>query len=321
MSIAAAILLGVVQGLTEFIPVSSSAHLVLVPYLLGLGLPPEALAFDVALHMGTVAALAVYFRAELAALARGFAGGSTPEARLYRRIGVLVLVGTVPAAVAGATAKEFFEEAFRSPLMASLFLFVTAALLVGGERLRDRRVAAAAAMRPAEDERVWTGDWIGHVTLSEDDATLASGLPAGEDAADPQGRTLRDVGVRDAVLIGLSQALALFPGVSRSGATITAGMATGLTREAATRFSFLLALPALLGAGVVSLGDLRDPGATSWTAIAAGTFAAFVAGYLAIRYLIAFVARDRLTGFARYCVGAGVVGLLGYAMIGPPGSM
>jgi undecaprenyl-diphosphatase len=315
--------LGIVQGLTEFIPISSSAHLVLVPYLLGWERP--GLAFDVALHMGTVGAILVFFRAELIAMARGLlTGGRTAEGALYRRLGLLLVAASAPVAIVGLLLKDVFEEAFASPLATSGFLFVTALILVGGERLRDRRVArGGAASSEADDGRpVWTGDWVGGEPGSAA-ATTADPvtLPVGDDPTDPTGRTLQQVGLRQALIIGAAQMLALFPGISRSGTTIMAGVAAGMTREAATRFSFLLALPALAGAGILSLGDLREPGIYSYPDIAAGVVASFVSGYLAIRFLVALVSRERLTGFAWYVVAVAIIGVLGYAMIGPPSAV
>ncbi|MBA2529159.1 MAG: undecaprenyl-diphosphate phosphatase [Euzebyales bacterium] len=139
-------------------------------------------------------------------------------------------------------------------------------------------------------------------------------LPVGTDAADPRGNTLERLGAREALIVGGLQTLALLPGVSRSGTTISAGMAAGLTREAATRFSFLLSLPALVGAFSLSLDGLAAPGPYSGAAITAAVVAAFVSGYAAIRFLVKLVARDRLTGFAVYCVVAAAVGLLGTAL-------
>jgi undecaprenyl-diphosphatase len=326
-----AVVLGIVQGLTEFIPISSSGHLVLVPYLLGWERP--GLAFDVALHMGTVGAILLYFRAELLAMARGILlPGRSPDGALYRRIFGLLVIGSIPVAVAGLLLEDVVAEAFESPLAACGFLLLTAAILLGGERLRDRRVAATgtqggATASPggaAEGEEVprpvWDGDWVGGApgTAEVEPATDLT-LPVGHDAEDPAGLTLDRIGVRQALLVGTGQMLALFPGVSRSGSTIMAGVAAGLTREAATRFSFLLALPALIGAGLLSLGDLREPGLYSTTDIAMGVVASFVAGYLAIRFLVALVSRERLTGFAWYVVAVAIIGAVGYAMIGPPG--
>jgi undecaprenyl-diphosphatase len=309
-----AIVLGVVQGLAEFIPVSSSGHLVLVPYLLSWERP--GLAFDVALHMGTALAVIVYFRAELLAMARGLLlGDRTPEGALYRRIAVLLAIASLPVAVVGLTLQSTFEAAFASPGAAASFLFVTALLLVAGERLRARRIAHAPTppadgpARPPSE-----GDRLGERLL----ATQATALPTGHDDADPTGLPIPRLGLRHALIVGVGQTLALFPGVSRSGATITAGVAAGLTREAATRFSFLLSLPALAGAAILSLPDLREPGVFSRGEILLGVLAAFVSGYLAIRFLVALVARAELTGFAVYCVAAGIAGWVGILVLGAP---
>lgn len=321
-----AIVLGVVQGLTEFIPVSSSAHLVLVPYLASWERP--GLAFDVALHFGTLGAVLVFFRAQLVAMALGLVGRDlSPDGLLYRRLGLLLVAASVPVAIVGLAFEDAIGGVFESPLTTSVMLLVTATLLVGGERLRDRRVASGSRVEvavPGDVEgRAWSGDWKGgrpDAPSSTPAPSTARRLPAGADPSDPRGSTLQDLGLRHALLIGLVQCLALLPGVSRSGATITAGLATGLTREAATRFSFLLSLPALVGAGLLKADDLLEPGLYPAAAIAAGVLSAFVSGYLAIRFLVALVARERLTGFAVYCVFAAVVGALGYAQIGPVSS-
>ncbi|MGH8909829.1 MAG: undecaprenyl-diphosphate phosphatase, partial [Egibacteraceae bacterium] len=135
-------------------------------------------------------------------------------------------------------------------------------------------------------------------------------LPLGRDGRDPTGGTLADLNLKDAVIIGTIQTIALLPGVSRSGSTITAGIFAGLTREAATRFSFLLSIPALVGAGLLNVTDLAEAGAYSAPEIAAGVLAAFLSGYAAIRWLVTLVARGRLTGFAWYCIAAAIIALL-----------
>jgi undecaprenyl-diphosphatase len=309
-----ALVLGIVQGLTEFIPVSSSGHLVLVPYLLGWERP--GLAFDVALHLGTAGAIVTYFRAELWAMARGFLRpGADPDGALYRRLGLLLALGSVPVAVVGLAFKDAFERVFATPPAAAAFLFGTAAILFGGEAWRSRRVRRAAvrsapvASDPPSAER--DGD--------RPDASAARDaptLPVGEDPDDPDGKTLPQVGVREALLVGTAQVLALFPGISRSGTTIMAGVAAGMTRQAATRFAFLLALAALVGAGIVSAPDLAHLGIYSPGDIALGVAAAFVASYLAIRFLVALVATERPTRFAVYCLAAGTSGLLAFVVLG-----
>lgn len=312
-----AALLGIVQGLTEFFPVSSDGHLVLVPYLAGWQTP--GLSFDVALHMGTLAALLLYFRREIVAVALGVFGRGAADPALARRLAAFIVVGTLPVAVAGLLAQDLISDDLRHPLVAIGFLVVTAGLLWLAEVLRDRRVRRAPTPEQAASRRVWEGSWAGDANA--DEPPSLGGLPIGEDRSDPLGTTLAGIRVRHVVVIGLLQPLALLPGLSRSGSTIVGGVASGLTREAATRFSFLLALPALFGAFLVELPELGAPGPYPGTAIAAGVISAFLAGYAAIHFLVRLVARERLTIFARYCILAAVVAGIGYAAIGPPSSV
>ena len=300
-----AVVLGVVQGLTEFIPVSSSGHLVLVPFWFGWETP--GLAFDVALHMGTLAAVLVFFRTELVLTARGVLGlDRSPDGRLYRRLGGYLVLASVPVGVVGLLFEEELTRAFESPLTSSLALFATAALLLIGEQGRTRR----ATHLPG---RVGGADPLRRPTpgaVAPADAGARPRLPTGEDPQDPRGTTLASLGVRHALQIGLVQCLALLPGISRSGATISAGMLSGLTRPAAARFSFLLFLPAAAGAALLSLPDLAEPGPFGLGAVLAGVLAAFASGLAAITFLIALVARRGLSVFAGYCVVAGAIGLV-----------
>lgn len=314
-----AVVLGIVQGATEFIPVSSSGHLVLVPYLAGWDSP--GLAFDVALHVGSLLAALFFFRRELWAMARGVLTRSdSADARIYRRVALFVAAGSVPVAVMGLVLYEVIGAATQQPLVASGMLFLTAVLLTGGELLRTRRVRRAALAPTGADaaqRRVWDGDWVG--PKPEDEEQPPGSLPTGADASDPLGSSLAELSWRQVLVIALAQCAALFPGVSRSGTTLVAGMAAGLTREAATRFSFLLSLPTLAGAAILSLDDLRVPDATFATGdIVLGVVASAIASFLAMRFLVALVARKRLSGFARYCIVAGAIGIVGYLMIGPP---
>ncbi|MGH8933413.1 MAG: undecaprenyl-diphosphate phosphatase [Egibacteraceae bacterium] len=290
-----AVVLGVVQGLSEFMPISSDGHLVLVPFLLGWEQP--SLSFIVALHIGTLAAVLLYFRRDLAAMLIAVASrSSSPEAKLYRRLIVLLAVGSVPVALLGLTAEDQIQRVFSSPAIAATGLFVTAALLVSGEKARDRRVVAAS------DEPVAAAK------------AMMTSAPMGRDDRDPAGGTLVDLTAPRALLIGAFQSVALLPGVSRSGSTISGGMFAGLTREAATRFSFLLSIPALIGAAALNMTDLARPGGYGALELLTGIVAAFGSGYAAIRWLVALVARERLTGFAWYCLVAGLVGLLAVAL-------
>ncbi len=265
-----ALILGLVQGATEFIPVSSSGHLQAVPFLLGWA--PGSLAFDVALHLGTLLAVVAFFRADLAGIVRAVLrpGLSDASARGSRRLLVVLVVASVPAAVVGLAARDLVGAAFEQPLVVAAFLVVTALLLWSSERQRVRlgTVEHAAEDRAAIDREL--------------------------DAL-PMHRVLG---------VGAAQALAIMPGISRSGATIAAGLWLGLSRGAAARLSFLMLLPITVGAALVTLPDLGtvEPGVLPFgaTEIVVGVVAAAASGYLAIRYLIALVARRSLVPFARY---------------------
>jgi undecaprenyl-diphosphatase len=261
-----ALILGIVQGLTEFIPVSSSAHLIIVPWLLGWRDP--GLAFDAALHLGTLLAVLAYFAADWLELARGF-GASIAERSLggqrNRLMAWLILVGCVPGAVAGLLLDHPVEAFFHNPngahttsamLLIAAFVLGLAALLLLAEQI-------ARHTRP-----------------------------------------LDQVGWRDAILIGLAQAAALLPGVSRSGATMTTGLLLGLEREAAARFSFLLATPIIAGAGLKKVYDALKAGlsAGDQAAFAIGLLAAAVTGYMCIAFLLRYLQRNSTVPFVVYRV-------------------
>jgi len=270
-----AFVLGLVQGATEFIPVSSSGHLQAVPFLFGW--ESGSLEFDVAVHVGTLIAVLAVFRTDLAGMAiavlRPAAAERTdPEAaRGARRLVLLLAIATVPAAVFGLLARDAIGAVFDEPLAVAAFLGVTAALLWWSER---RRVQ------------------LGTVEPELDEAARAT---AGE---------LSSLDWRRASGIGAAQALAILPGVSRSGATIAAGMAAGLSRGAAARFSFLLLIPVTVGAALVTLPGLGEiqAGSLPFRApqVAVGVATSAASGYLAIRFLLALVARRSLVPFAIY---------------------
>ncbi len=293
-----AIILGLVQGLTEFLPVSSSGHLVIVPYLVAWEDPP--LAFDVALHAATLLAVIAYFAGDLWFLATRTVGlgSSGPEDTRRARLTLgLLAVASVPAALAGFLLEPIFEDSFSDPRFAATMLFVTAGLLWFAETLRRRRAAAVQGVA------------VGEMTSSQ--ARL-----------DP-GRDEGTTSFLDAIAIGGAQALAILPGISRSGATMAMGMARGLSREAAARFSFLMSIPVIAGAFVFQLGDVTGDGLTASVyggeALIAGMIAAAVSGYWAIRYLLRLVISEDLLGFARYVVFFGLLTLLGaFTWIGPP---
>ena len=255
MSLFAAILLGAIQGFTEFLPVSSSAHLILARAFFGWEMPPEfGLAFDVAVHVGTLAAIVLYFRAEILgmvhALPRLLDRQPDPSAMLIR----LIVVGTLPVVVVALTFNDLIEDVFRTPAVAAGALAFGALLMLVAERLGPRT--------RAEDSLTW----------------------------------------RDAVLIGCAQASALIPGMSRSGSTITMGMFLGVRRDAAARFTFLLAIPAMLAAAAketLALTEMPLP-ANSGSMLAAGVLMSAVTGYVTIKFFLRFLAGNRLDVFAVY---------------------
>jgi undecaprenyl-diphosphatase len=271
MQIVQSVVLGIVQGLTEFIPVSSSAHLVVVPWLLGWDDPVfRSLGFDVALHMGTLVALLAFFWKDFLRLI-GAWFKSLGERRIGddpdRKMAWYLLAACIPGAVAGLLFEGKIERLFHpegSPILASSMLAMAAIVALFGLLL-------FIAEKAARHER-----------------------PIGS------------LGWKDALLVGLSQALAIFPGVSRSGATITAGIALGFEREAAARFSFLLSAPIVAGAGAKSLYDLARghaaAGAVSAGApiVAAGFVAAAAVGFLCIKLLLGFLQKRTTKVFVYY---------------------
>jgi len=269
-----AFILGMVQGLTEFIPVSSSAHLVLVPALAGW--ERHGLAFDVALHIGTLAALILYYRQDLWNMVRSLtARTASPERDDYRRLIVLLGVASVPVAVAGLTLDDAVESLFAAPVATAWLLLVTALVLVGGERLHRRHVARES-------------------------------LQGRDPASAPERQQL---GVVQILIVGVAQSFALLPGLSRSGLTISAGVAAGMSRPAATRFAFLLGLPAIAGAAVVQLPQVDDLDRISAVDLLVGVVAAAVFGYLAIALLVRLVSRAGIDRFAWYVVPLSLVSL------------
>jgi undecaprenyl-diphosphatase len=259
-----AIVVGVLQGLTEFIPVSSSAHLRLAPWLLGFETSRlvGTLAFDVFLHLGTLVALIVYFARDWARLARAWFA-SVGERRIGadpdRRLAWLIVAGTIPAGLIGLAFENVIEATFHGDTTEAR-LTIAGALVIGGVGL-------------------YLADRFGRGHRRLDGLTLPTAL-----------------------LIGLSQAGALVPGVSRSGATITAGLALGLTRETAARFSFLLAMPITLGAGLYGSRRLFEETLTAneWVAIVAGFLASMLAGLVAIGFLLAWLRRRSVVVFSVY---------------------
>lgn len=265
MTLLEAIFLGIIQGATEFLPISSSGHTLLVPSLLRM--PEPGLSLIAIAHQGTLLAVLIYFWRDLWAIARGVLKGiqtGRPLASDESRLGWYIVAGSIPAAVAGLTLEDFFESVFGEPVFAAAFLLATAGLLVVAERL-----------------------YSGHKELAEMKAV-------------------------DAIIVGLFQMLALLPGISRSGSTITGGLWRGLDRATSARFSFLLGIPAILGAGMLALLDIFE--ASNVTAQAPAYTATFLAagisGYACIHFLLTWLRQHSLYPFAAYCATFGLFYLL-----------
>jgi undecaprenyl-diphosphatase len=304
-----AIVLGIVQGITEFLPISSSAHLSIVPRLLGYATP--TLAFEVLLHFGTLAAVVAYFARDLWAFVLGLVAPGrlgAEEARARRRLLGLLALASVPAAVFGFLLQGWADEQTTRPLRASVWLVLTTVIMIAAELYdRSRRTGQADASAPGE--------------LEGEEEVRAGGRPGTRvqrlhgrrpdtvtDPVDAQ-QELDRLPVAKAAGIGLGQALALIPGTSRSGITISVGLFEGVSREAAARFSFLLSIPAILGAGILKLDDLS--GATETPAeLVAGTAAAAVSGFLAVSFLIRLLRTRTLWPFIWYRLIAGALFVL-----------
>ncbi|MFB3895424.1 MAG: undecaprenyl-diphosphatase UppP [bacterium] len=258
MTVIQAIILGIVQGLTEFLPVSSSAHLVLVPYFLKWGEPD--VIFDVGVHLGTLVAVAAYFWKDIIKLIVAFFRSLTnktfrasPDAKLAW----LIIYATIPAGLLGFLFESKFEALFGKPHIVGWFLLVTAILLISSEFISKRFIM------PAQEVTFWRG-----------------------------------------IAIGIAQAIAIAPGISRSGSTISVGMFSGLDRPTAARFSFLLSIPIILGAGLVKFKHLIHMEVTSVyiTILVAGFIAAAISGYIAIKYFLQYVQKNSLYIFGVYCI-------------------
>lgn len=268
MTLIQAFILGIIQGITEFLPISSSAHLVITPYLLGWEIPAEAaFVFDVLVQLGTLVAVIVYFWKDLFDIIHDVLvclWQRQPFKLPKARLGWYLILATLPAVVAGLLIKDLVEQAFGSPATTAIFLLVTALFLYVAERFGKR-------IKPLEKVT-----WL------------------------------------DSLVIGLFQVVSLFPGVSRSGSTITGGMLRNLDRPSAARFAFLMSVPVMIGAGVVATVDLFDiANFTSYIpSLLVGFITAAVVGYFAIRWLLAYLVNRSLIVFAVYCVILSVVVLL-----------
>jgi undecaprenyl-diphosphatase len=276
--------LGLLQGATELFPVSSLGHAVVVPLLFHLDFNPADTTFVpllVLLHIGTATALLVLYRDEWARMIAGFFRATARgEVRGDdERMAVLLIVGTIPAGVLGVIFEERIKSLFTSGRPASIFLICNAGILLGAEALRrraERRAGVEAQTREAQEEVF---------------------------------REAPRLSVRAAILVGSCQALALLPGISRSGATMAGGLLAGLRHEEAAHFSFLLATPVILAAGLLEIPQLFGRNAPLGTYLF-GAVLAGVAAYFSARFLIRYFRVGRLDPYAYYCAALGVVGLV-----------
>ena len=266
MSLIEAIILGILQGLTEFLPVSSSGHLVLGQELLDIHI--EGIAFEVFVHFGTLLSVLVIYRRDLLAMLTSlprFAGNTGRIRQFYSedrdfRWLLYIIIGSIPAGVIGLGMGAAIETAFNDAHTVAWMLMVT------GTMLLLTRFGKSAQ---------------------------------------------QDMSLLVAVLVGVAQALAIMPGISRSGATISVALFLGIARDESARFSFLLAIPVILGATLLKLIELLQdlPQASQLLNLFAGTLVAFITGYIAIKLLLMFIRRGKLDYFAWYCYGVGVLGL------------
>ena len=257
-----AIVLGIVQGLTEFLPISSTAHLTLFPWFLHWEDP--GLTFDVALHAGTLVAVLLYFWqmwVDMIAAAAGFGDRNDPKVSEHRRLFWLLVVGTIPGGIVGYLFEKSAETKFRDPMVIGTALIVVALLMWAADRAEDRTM------------------------------------------------TLDRVGWGETILVGVAQALAVIPGVSRSGITMTAGLFRGMTRETAARFSFLLSTPLIAGAVLKKGLELRHEGVPPEMKLpfVAGVIASGLVGYLVIAWLIRFVSHRSFKVFVVYRIVLGMI--------------
>jgi undecaprenyl-diphosphatase len=256
------IVLSLIQGLTEFLPVSSSGHLVLANALLGLREP--GIATEIVLHAGTLLAVVLYYRRDLVRIAAGtirsFADGTNQEARGARNLVVAIVLGTIPAVIVGLAGGAWLEALYENPRESAIEIIITGGILLSTLAVR---------------------------------------------------RGVRGITLGRAIVIGLSQAIALLPGISRSGMTIAAGLYLGVLPEEAARFSFLLAIPAILGGVVLKIPEvLAEAHAGEAKLLALGFVLTFLVGYASIAVLLRIVRRGRFGLLGAYCVAAGALALL-----------
>lgn len=299
-----AVVLGIVQGLTEFFPVSSSGHLVLSEHLLGLSIP--GVAFDVALHVATLVSVIVVYRARLWELFLGCFVHR--DLRSWHYVGLLALA-TVPAAVAGFVFEDWFEARFDEPIYAGTMLLVTGSFVWSIRWTRRAARSPALEFLPivaAAAVSYLAGTIIPFTAVLGAEAVLM--LLARRTAPAVWSDSPTWIG---AALMGMAQAMAIMPGISRSGSTVVTGLWRRIDPVAAAEFSFLMSIPAILGAATLKLPELADSAdMVATTPLLLGATAAMIAGVLAIRFFVALLKRQEFWAFAVYCWLAGAAFLL-----------
>lgn len=274
MDIISAIIIGLVQGLTEFLPVSSSAHLVFIQQ--ALGVQQTNLAFDVLLHVGTLVAVFGYFYKDIIQMIIAFFSSlkdiingkfiSEVKRNPYKKLAWLTIIATIPVGIVGVLFNKIVESAFSGVTIPAFFLLITGCLLYASERMSSGKI------------------------------------------------DVNNMGLKETIAMGCGQAIAVIPGLSRSGTTIATGLFAGLNKEFAAKFSFILSIPAILGAAVFQLKDIGNTN-LELSACIAGFIVAAISGYLAISFLLKLIKERSLDIFAYYCWIIGIIILIGSQII------
>jgi undecaprenyl-diphosphatase len=266
-----AVILGAIQGLTEFLPVSSSGHLVIFQHIFGFKEPK--LIFDISVHLGTLIAVIFFFWKEIHAIIISisrftilYLKKEVPFGHVYKdvdiKLAVLIVIGTLPTAILGLLFHRIADQLFSSVILVGLMLILTGLLLILTVRINN------------------------------------------------YSKSIERFSIKDALIIGLMQGIAIIPGISRSGSTIAVGLFLGLERETAARYSFLLSIPAIIGASILELKDISANPPSQLIPTLIGTFTACLVGYGALRLLVYIVKKGRLHIFAPYCFIAGIIALI-----------
>ncbi|HEU5208521.1 MAG TPA: undecaprenyl-diphosphate phosphatase [Longimicrobiales bacterium] len=299
-----AILLGVVQGITEFFPVSSSGHLVMSQHLLGLSVP--GIGFEVAVHVATLISVLIVYRHKVFRLLRGAIGMEEESAWPYL---LKLVLASVPAAIVGLAFKDWFEERFDDPVFAGTMLLVTGMLVWSSRWTRAERAPSWKEFIPlvlATIVALLLGSFAAFLVVS---AILLVIFALSRATARHEWKQEPTWG--GALMMGIAQACAILPGITRSGSTVVTGLWRRIDPVAAAEFSFLMSIPAIIGAAVLSLPEMAEGGAQVATVpLVAGFLASGIAGVLAIRWFVALLAKQNFYVFSYYCWLAGTLFLL-----------